>query len=130
LYYPLHIYFPTEMEWDLRTKSYEQITSLAVCEYFEVLVLGEREIVKCQRTVFMASEDDINREVEFLISNYPDIQFFKSSEQFFTIQRFWSFSEADTTMASGITHLMEFGIYKKLESDFLFYSYKYRQILH
>jgi len=125
LYHPLHIYFPTEKEKDLRPKSYEEITSFENNLKFSYLV--EREIVKCKRTVFMASEDDINREVQFLRNNYPDIQFFKSSEQFLTMQRFWSFSETDKTMANSITHLIQFGIHKiKLEPDFLFYSHKYR----
>jgi len=71
----------------------------------------------------------VNRELQFLRKHYPDKQFFKSKEHISPVQRFWTFGEAAAPIAQKITHLINFGFYSKLESDFMIYSHKYRENL-
>lgn len=39
----------------------------------------ERDVVQCEKTVFIGKSSDIKSEYEFLLKNYPDIQFFMST---------------------------------------------------
>jgi len=121
LYFPAHTYVPIDVEsiMDAGKNGYDLLSNHSSL-VMEIPSIVEKEITKCDRTVFADTSEVVEKEFEYLSQHHPNIQFFKSKETFFARQRYWSFVMAteDSPIVLKLRYLFCSGIYEYLQRIF------------
>jgi len=81
----------------------------------------EKEISKCERTVYADISEDVDREFEYFKKKYPHIKFFKSKETLLETKQLWKFPElfVGSKMLYRVKQMFENGIHSLLNKVLL-----------